>query len=361
MIIVDAHLDLVWNMLTFDRDYTRSAAETRKLEKGKQAPEFNGDSMIGWPDFQRGRVALVFATLFAAPYRRKNGQWDTQCYRDPDEAFSLYTNQLDVYHRLFADHADKFRLIETQSDLAETLSPWSRTEENTGDRPVGCVVLMEGAEGIRSVNELESWWVRGVRIIGPAWAGNRFCGGTGEPGDLTQAGYELIDAMAQLDFILDLSHMDEGAALQALEHYPRTIIASHANARALLKNTDSNRHLTDRVIRHIIERAGVIGIVPMNPFLIAGWQKSDGRDRVTLEHVVAQIDHICQLAGNALHVGIGSDFDGGFGLQSAPIDIDTIADLIKLTPLLETRGYSEIDIDAILGLNWIRCLNEALP
>ena len=361
MIIVDAHLDLAWNMLTFDRDYTRSAAETRQLERGKQAPELNGDTMIGWPDFQRGRVAVVFSTLFAAPIRRKHGQWDTQCYRDSGEAFSLYSEQLDIYDRLLDDHADKFRLVKQGSDLEETLSIWSHPDANSEGHPVGLVMLMEGAEGVRAVRELESWWMRGVRIIGPAWAGNRFCGGTGEPGKLTQAGYELLDAMAQLGFLLDLSHMDEEAAVQALEHYPGVILASHANARALLNNLDSNRHLTDRLIQGIIERAGVIGIVPMNPFLVAGWKMTDGRDHVTLEHIAAQIDHICQIAGDAEHVGIGSDFDGGFGLQSAPIDIDTIADLVKLAPFLDAKGYTQKDIDAIFGANWIRCLKGALP
>jgi membrane dipeptidase len=227
--------------------------------------------------------------------------------------------------------------------------------------PVGLVMLMEGAEGVREPAELEEWWGLGVRIIGPAWAGTRFCGGTREPGPLTSEGYALLEAMAAFGFTLDLSHMDEKAALQALDSYPGAIIASHANLMALLKGADTNRHLSDRVVHGLIERGGVIGIVPYNSFLETGWKRGDRREAVPLERVAAHIDTICQIAGDAHHAGIGSDFDGGFGLQSAPAGMDTIADLQKLVPLLASRGYNDSDIAAILGDNWLSLLRRTLP
>jgi len=356
---VDAHQDLAWNMLTFGRDYVRSAAETRQLERGQPAPQHNGDTLLGWPDYQLGNVAAVFATLFAAPIRRSIGEWDTQCYRDINEAHRHYSAQLDAYHRLVDAHPDKFRLLQTRSDLKDLTARWE--ERVTEHPPVGLAVLMENAEGVRSVGELENWWARGVRIIGPAWAGNRFCGGTREPGPLTPEGYELLEGMAAHGFVLDISHMDEKAVLQALDGYPGTLIASHANASALLKGLESNRFLSDRVILGLLERDGVIGVVPYNRFLLPGWSPSDGRQAVTLEHVVAHIDHICQLAGDAAHAGIGSDFDGGFGWQSVPSEIDTVADLQQLVPLLVQKGYTEEDIAAIMGKNWLRILNDNLP
>jgi membrane dipeptidase len=123
-----------------------------------------------------------------------------------------------------------------------------------------------------------------------------------------------------------------------------------------------NRLLSDRVIHGILERDGMIGVVPFNTFLKDGWLigKND-REEVSLERVVDHIDHICQIAGDARHVGIGSDFDGGFGWQSTPREIDTIADLQKLVPLLLARGYSEGDTAAILGGNWIDQLHRSLP
>jgi len=359
MLIVDAHEDLAYNILSFGRDYTQSAADTRAREADTDVPMHNGDTLLGWPDFQRGQVAVVFSTLFVTPVRRKLGAWETQIYEDANQAHTLYSAQLDVYHRLTDEHPDKFRLIQTRRDLEAVLTIWASADDE--NHPVGLVVLMEGAEGVRSPAELEEWWARGVRLIGPAWAGTRFCGGTREPGPLTPEGYALLEELASLGFTLDISHMDEQAVLQALEIYPGPIVASHANAKSLLKGTDSNRFLSDRVIQGLLERDGIIGVVPLNPFLRAGWKIGERREEVTLHHLVAQIDFICQMAGDARHAGLGSDFDGGFGLQSVPTGIDSIADLQKLAPLLEEKGYTLQEIAAILGENWLAHLRRTLP
>jgi membrane dipeptidase len=373
--LIDAHQDLAWNALTFGRDYTRAAADTRLIERqtGSTAPDKNGDTTLGWPDYQQGRVTVIFSTLFVAPGKQKMGEWDTEFYRNYEEAHTLYMKQVDFYHRLTDDHADMFRLIQDQTDLREVLAGWNASQQVTNQQssisnhqshsPVGLVILMEGAEGVRVPEELEEWWARGVRLIGPAWAGTRFCGGTREPGPLTKDGYSLLEGMASFGFTLDLSHMDEKAALQALDDYPRTIIASHANAAALLKDFPTNRHLPDRVIHGLLERDGVIGVVPYNSFLKVDWRRQSGsrKEEVTLQHVLAHIDYICQLAGDAKHVGLGSDFDGGFGLQSVPAEVDTIADLHKLAPMLSEKGYSDADIESIFFLNWQRILETTLP
>ncbi len=358
MLIVDGHEDLAYNMLTFGRDYTRSVMETRQMEQGTETPARNGDTLLGWPEFQKGRVALVFATLFAAPARRRLGDWDILSYTNASEARDLYQRQLETYLRLVDDHPEKFRLVLCQKDLGEVLAHWQ--DDTLEAHPVGLVLLMEGAEAVEAPGELEKWWAQGVRIIGPAWAGTRFCGGTYEPGPLTKEGYALLDGMADLGFILDLSHMDERAALQALDHYPGTIIATHSNA-ARLVWSENNRQLTDPVIRGLLERDGVIEIVPANSFLKPDWRQLGGREAVSLADVVAQIDYICQMAGDAHHAGLGSDFDGGFGWQSVPGELDSIADLQKLAPLLRERGYSEADLERIMGWNWIRKLEASLP
>lgn len=358
-LLVDAHEDLAWNMLTFGRDYTLPAGETRRREQGSLAPQHNGDTLLGWPEYQRGRVAVVFGTLFNAPLRRRLGEWDVMSYATFDEAHALYRAQLNAYHRLEADHPDMFRLVHTRNDLQTVLDHWQR--KDTDEHPVGLVVLMENAEGVRQPGELEEWWAGGVRIIGPAWAGTRFCGGTREPGPLTADGRALLKRMAELGFVLDLSHMDAQAALQALDSYPRQLIASHGNALALLPGSDSNRHLPDAVLRGLIERHGVIGVVPHNGFLRVDWRSQGGREAVSIDLLVAQIDYICQLAGDAHHVGLGSDFDGGFGLQSVPVELETIADLQILTPRLAQKGYTEADVAAILGKNWLDMLQNNLP
>jgi membrane dipeptidase len=359
-LIVDSHEDLAYNVLNFGRDYTRSAAETRRIEQASAsvAPEHNGDTLLGWPDYQRGRVAVVFSTLFVTPARRKVGDWDKVSYANFDQAHRLYRAELEVYHELVDRHPDQFRLVGARPDLEAVLADWDGPGET---HPVGLVPLMEGAEGVRTPAELDEWWQLGLRIIGPAWAGTRFCGGTREPGPLTDDGRALLRGMADIGFMLDLSHMDELAARQALDLYPGAVIASHANAAAIIPEYTGNRQLSDAVIRGLIGRDGVIGVVPYCLFLDYRWKKGDRRDPITLETLADHVDHISQLAGDARHVGLGCDFDGGFGLASVPADVDTIADLQKLAPILAARGYNDADIAAVLGGNWLRYLESRLP
>jgi membrane dipeptidase len=360
-LIVDSHCDLAWNMLNYGRDYTRSAAETRQKEAGSLAAEKNGDSLIGWPDYQRGHVAVVFSTLFAAPARAKEGDWDKLCYASYDQAYRLYLDQMHIYQELADSKPDYFRLICSQTELHDHITEWRDPVREKN--PVGLVILMEGADAIRSEDDLAEWYELGLRLIGLAWSGTRYSGGTRQPGPLTEDGRRLLRAMAEFNFVLDLSHMDEQSALEALDLYEGPIVATHVNCLALLPIFPSNRHFSDQVLRGIIQRDGVIGNVPLNSFLKPGWARKSGsrREEVPLDMLAAHMDHICQLAGDSLHAGIGSDFDGGFGLQSVPPEIDTVADLQKLVPLLASRGYSESDTSNILGQNWIRCLEKNLP
>ncbi len=363
-------------MLTFGRDYTRSAAETRRLEAQSDAParQVNGDTLLGWPDYQQGQVGLVFSTIYIGPKRRAIGAWDKLSYETIEEAHRFSKMQLDAYHRLVDAHPEKFRLIGTQGELDSLLRAWEPLEAPPPEsesayraalkgegKPVGLIPLIENAEGVRSPEELSEWWEGGVRIIGPAWAGTRFCGGTREPGPLTPEGYALLEGMAARNFALDLSHMDEQAALQALDAYPGVIIASHANALALLPGVESNRHLTDRLIDGLIGRDAVIGVVPANPFLDPEWRTHEQKARVGLDKVVAQIDYICQRAGDAHHAALGTDFDGGFGVSSVPRAVDTIADVQKLVPMLAEKGYTQADIAAIFHGNWLERLRRILP
>jgi membrane dipeptidase len=360
-LIVDAHADIAYNMLKYGRNYSRAAEETRRLETGSATVLDNEDTLLGWPDYQRGQVAVIFSTIFATPARWHKGGNHLQVYKTFDEAHELYHEQLLTYHRMTDSAPDKFRLIATTRDLDLILDHWSNPSLESR-YPVGMVILMEGSECIRNLSELEEWHELGVRLVGPAWAGTRYSGGWKEPGPLTNDGRKLLSAMADYNFTLDLSHMDEQAAVEALDIYRGPIVGTHGNCLSLLPNSDSNRHFSDCVLEGIIERDGVVGIVPYNPYLKVGWSAGKNkREEVPLRHVADHLDHICQIAGDALHAGIGSDFDGGFGLQSVPPEIDTVADLQNLVSLLQARGYSETDIANIFGGNWIMRLKRDLP
>ncbi|MDX9993138.1 MAG: membrane dipeptidase [Anaerolineales bacterium] len=355
-ILIDAHQDLAWNMLTCGRDYSLSVQEAREREKDSLIVRKIGDSLLGWPEFQAGRVAVIFATLFAAPLRASEGDWDSQVYRDAEQAHRLYKNQINLYERLFDQHPDKFTALRSIRDLDTVLKNWNEAERPA---PTGLLILMEGAEGIRSVDELDEWWEMGVRIIGPAWKSNRYCGGSGEPGPLTDAGRALLAGMAERGFSLDISHLAWESALEALDCYAGPLLSSHANPSKVFGDASSNRFLSDEIIDRLIDRNGVLGIVPFNRFLDRNWQ--NGEVRLPLESLAAHIDYVCQRAGDARHVGLGTDFDGGFGLQHVPAGLDSIADLGKLIPLLGGRGYTEADIHAIMGGNWQNYLEKSLP
>ena len=363
MLLIDAHEDFAYNALNFGRDYTLSAAEIRQREQGTPVPGWNGQALLGYPDYRRGQVGLIFGTVFVTHKQHASGDYEKLVYTDFNQARRLYHQQIDYYRALGDRSPANFRLVRSRKEMHETLQPWEAgiSQEPAVQSPVGIVMLMEGAEGIADPRELEDYWEAGLRIVGPVWAGGRLCGGTIEPGKFTSDGYALLETMAALGYTLDISHMNEESALQALDFYAGPVIASHANPRALLKDPHNERHLTDRTIRQLVERGGVMGIVPYNRFINLDWGNNDDRRLVRLEHVAAHIDYVCQLAGDSFHVAIGTDFDGGFGWPAVPLEIDTIADVQKLVPRLAERGYSETDIAAIFNGNWKRCLEASLP
>jgi membrane dipeptidase len=245
--------------------------------------------------------------------------------------------------------------VTTRADLEAHSRSW---ESGTG--PLGLVVLMEGADAVLEPAELEDWWQRGVRIVAPAWGATRYAGSSSEPGQLTNDGRDLLGRMAEHRMILDVSHLAERATEQALDCYRGSVVASHSNPRALLPSAEEpERHLTDRHIAILAEREGVIGVHLFAKFVADGWQP--GRPRPPLAALLDHIDHICQVVGSARHVGIGSDLDGGFGLNSIPAGLDTIADLQLIGLGLAERSYAEEDVAAVLGGNWLALLRRSLP
>lgn len=361
MIVFDAHEDIAWNALTFGRDYTKSAHTLRRIEQenGSIAPKVNGLATLGLPDYLRGRVGVVAATLFTAPVKYKFGEWDTICYETPAEAYDLAQRQLDYYKEL-ASNEERFELVYTRGELDAVLETWEDDTLDDDPRRVGIILSMEGADPILEPAQIEAWYGWGVRAVGPAWTATRYAKGTHEPGPLTDLGCELLDAMAALNMVLDLSHLAEQAFLQAVERYEGdALLASHSNARRFCP---SDRGLSDRMIRLLAQRDGVVGIVPFNAFLKPGWTLwRDRKEDVTMDDLAAAIDHICQLTGSARHVGLGSDFDGGFGAQHIPMGLDTVADLWKIGDALRERGYGEDDVAAVLGGNFTRIYRTALP
>jgi membrane dipeptidase len=361
-IIVDAHEDIAWNSLCFGRDYLSSAYAIRRVEAGGPVETVNGVAMLGLPEWLKGGIAVIGATLFTPPERRRTSTLE-QYYSDSDEAHVLALRQIAIYERM-AEQSGQIKLIRTRADLESVLKTWEGfdpslpEDPHRDERQIGLAYLIEGGDSIREPAEAEWWYERGVRLIGPAWAGTQYCGGTDEPGPLTAAGVELLRHMRPFNLVLDLSHMDDRAFLQALDQYDGPVIASHSNPRALTNN--SNRHLSDEMIKALIQHEGVIGTLIFNKFLLKGWEHEHDSGAAGVETVVKAIDHVCQIAGDARHAAIGTDFDGGFGMRSTPAGFDTVADLPIIAPALDRRGYSAADVELIMNGNWVRVLKSAL-
>jgi len=372
-LIVDAHEDIAFNMLCAGRDYRQSVHETRAREAASASRaslrEHLGVSMLGLPQWLDGGVAVIFATIFTEPARSTFGGDFSARYTNDDEARAIGLQQLEVYRSLTTGDGP-FRLIRDADDLEAVLSTWPGAstsdidQADAGDgsdrRQIGLVLLMENADPIRSPDELDEWYAAGLRVVGPAWMSSRYCGGTFEPGPLTDAGRRLLEGMDRRRMVLDLSHMAEESFFEAVERYQGPIIASHSNPRRF---SDGDRHLTDDMIRAIVLRDGVIGHVPFNAFLLQGWRRSAGdpKEAADLGTVVRTIDYVCQLAGSARHIAFGSDFDGGFGAEATPEGIDSVADLQAIVSALADRGYSQADLLAITHGNWLRALRPGLP
>lgn len=365
MIIVDGHLDLGFNHLALGRDPRDSAHATREREGQRAKEPFRGSCMTGLPEMRRARVAVVFPTLFLA---RKRDELPVDhpgpvTYETAEEAERCGMTQLDYYLRLSRDEKSGFRVIGDRADLSDVMSGWEKADaaeqvDAGPDAPdVGFVPLMEGADPIVRPPDAAKWFERGIRIVGLSWRGTRYAGGTGEPGPLTKDGELLVRELDTSGLILDLSHAAEESFFQAMDLYERPAIASHANPRKLCPG---DRQLSDTMIRAIAARGGVIGAVPFNRMLVEGWADR-GRPAVPLARLAEAIRHLAEVAGTHEVAAIGSDFDGGFGAESAPEGLDTIADLPRLADALSDAGFPDDQVADILGRNWIRFLERNLP
>lgn len=350
MLIVDAHLDIAYNAQEYGRDPLLTVEQTRSVEA---ADHPNGLATVSFPQLKRGGVGLVFGTLFALPETAPYATPAEKFYRDAEGAHQLAMQQFDYYRRLADVESNHLRIVTNRSSLDEVLASL-----NGNDQPLlGIVPLMEGADPIREPEELELWVEKGLRMIGLAWDDTRYASGAwrGSKHGLTGEGRTLLEIMNEFNLILDLTHMSEKASLEALDQYDGAVAATHSNCRALVPG---ERQLSDTQIRAVGQRDGVIGIVLFNGFLRAGYKKGGPKDMVSLDHVIAHIDHICQTLGDARHVGIGTDMDGGFGFVDIPAELETSADLPLIADRLLKSGYEEIDVERIMAGNWLNLLNS---
>ena len=294
--------------------------------------------------------------------------------------------QIEAVRALAAKHPETWELATTAADVRRISS-------------AGRIAALMGLEGGYAIDEkLENvarYYQMGVRYMSAAWSVSTSWAGSsgdavGQTRGLNDFGHAVIREMNRLGMMVDVSHLSDPAFWDIVKTSTKPVIATHSGCRAI---ANVPRNLTDDMIVALAKTGGVVNVIFYPEHIEPGWseqkkkvdaeiaspvqrasdeEKGDAvhkklaRDRVrreeylkrlppvTVARIVDHVDHIVKLVGID-HVGIGSDFDG---VQAVPSDLKSVADLPNLTAELLRRGYSESDIDKILGGNMLRVMGE---
>jgi membrane dipeptidase len=354
MFIIDAHLDLSMNAMEWNRDLRLSVGDIREREKGMTDKCDRGNGTVAFPELRKGNIGLVVATQIARYVAKEN---PLKGWNSPEQAWSQTQGQLAWYKTMESE--GELANITDIKELEKHIALWSNPD-STDKMPIGYILSLEGADSIINMEYLHLAHHYGLRALGPAHYGpGRYANGTDSSGKISQQGRELLREMERLNIILDATHLCDDAFWDAMDLFNGPVWASHNNCRALVNH---NRQFSDEMIKILIQKNAVIGAALDAWMLVPGWvrKKSTPREmNCSLERMIDHIDHICQISGNTLHVGIGTDLDGAFGKEQSPYDLDTIADLQNIGGLLKRRNYTDPEIEQIMHGNWLRFLRNA--
>ncbi len=354
MLIIDAHLDLSMNAMEWNRDLRKPVHEIREREMGMTDKPDRGNGVVSLPALRKGNIGLVVATQIAryvAPENKLSG------WHSPQQAWAQTQAQL-AWYKIMESEGEMVQVLDLNS-LENHINRWNDGTPND-TKPIGYMLSLEGADSLVSIEHLETAHQYGLRAVGPAHYGpGRYANGTDATGAMEAAGIALLKKMESLNIILDATHLCDDAFWQAMDHYNGPVWASHNNCRSLVNH---NRQFSDEMIKILIERGAVIGGAMDAWMMVPGWVRKQSTPQsmnCNLEKLIDHMDHICQLAGNSLHIGMGTDLDGAFGKEQCPYDLDTITDLQNIPALLSKRGYAQADIENVMHGNWVRFLRNA--
>ena len=350
MFIFDAHLDLAMNALEWNRDLTKSVYQIRESEKGMVDKPDRGNNTVSLDAMRKGNIGICVATQIAGIKNKINPHgWSSM-----EQAWAQTQGQLNWYKEM-EKNREMYQIYDLNT-LDNQIENW---QKETKKKPIGYILSLEGADSIVNIDYLEKSYMLGLRAIGPAHYGpGVYAHGTDSNGSIGQKGKELVKKIEELNLILDVTHLSDTSFWETIEIYNGNLWASHNNCR---KFVNHNRQFSDDQIKEIIRRDGVIG-VPLDAWMmVPNWIRGESTPEamgVSLNQMIENIDHICQLSGNSNHVGIGTDLDGAFGIEQTPMDIDTIADLQKIPLMLKKIGFSENDIEKVMNKNFISFLRR---
>lgn len=310
--IVDAHCD---TLFTAPR-------------QGRRLAEASERGHLDLPRLKAGGVSLQFFALFSAPEFGPAG-------------FTLKAlEMIDHFYEATQEDPDLWPLL------------WREDVPLVGQGKVAGLLSIEGAEPLGgSVAALRAFHRLGVRAVGLTWNyRNELADGQLEAesrGGLTSKGRAIVQEMARLGMLIDVSHLSDTGFEHVLETVSGPVIASHSNARAVCNHL---RNLTDNQIRALATCGGVMGMNFAPYFLREGAHAS-------IDDVIRHIDHIAALVGPR-YIGLGSDYDG---IEATPRGLEHPGRLLDLADRLLRRGYGEEDVRLIMGGNFLRVLAKVLP
>jgi len=330
--------------------------------------------------------------------RAKTGGLDAQFFSiwvDPDlfggggaSAMKRADVQIEAVRNLAASHPETWELATTAADVRRIAA----------GAKIAALMGLEGGYAIdNKIENVERYYRMGVRYMSGAWSVSTDWAGSsgdevGKSRGLTDFGKQVIREMNRLGMMVDVSHLSDKAFWDIVATSTKPVIATHSGCRAI---TNVPRNLTDDMIVALAKTGGVVNVIFYPEHIEPGYsekkkkvdaeiatlvqrasddekgaaaQKKLARDRVrareylkrlppvSVSRIVDHIEHVVKLVGID-HVGVGSDFDG---IQAVPADLSSVADLPNLTKELLKRGYSEADIDKILGGNMLRVMEEVI-
>lgn len=353
MLLFDAHLDLAMNAVDLNRDLRQAVDDIRVQETTLEMHELGRrTNTLSFPELRQSELAVCLATLIARQERQINHSfgWTT-----PHACYAMAHAHLAYYRAMEKD--GYLRMLKTRHDLQAHLQAY---KNEPGKVPLGFILTMEGADPLLTPDTVFEFHEAGLRALGLTHYGcNRYGGGTQSEVGLAVDAIPLLKNCEQLGITIDMTHLSDVAFWQVADHFHGRVHASHQNARAIC---DWQRQFSDDQIRLIIERDGVLGVSMDVIMLQNGFVRGKSVPQETLERAVDQLEHVRSLAGGSIrNCGIGTDLDGGYGNEQTPADLNRYRDLQKLVGLMQRRGFSDDEIQAVFYGNWVRFFSETLP
>ena len=354
MLLFDAHLDLALNAVDLNRDLRQAVDDIRVQERtaGMEGILGRCKNTLSLPELRDAGVAVCLTTLLARLEQNVGHGFG----HITAEACYAYAHAHLAYYRAM-QRSGWLRMLKTKSDLSEH---WQKYREQPDREPLGFILTMEGADPLLTPETVDEFHEHGLRAIGLThYGGNRYGGGTRSENGLSLDAVELLSHIERLGMTVDMTHLSDKSFWQVAERFGGRVHASHQNSRRI---SNWQRQFSDDQYRLVIERGGVIGIAFDVIMMQHGYTLGQSQATATIDAAIENIDIVCQLAGNADHIGVGTDLDGGFGAEQTPTDLNRYTDMPpRLLKGLSERGYSEEDIEKVMHGNWIRFFGEVLP